>query len=251
MYIKILLSVVVTFLVLGNCNAQQKKIVEEIREPVSFKIKSLDGLQVQANIYLNNFSDKGLIILCHQAGWSSGEYKYTAPKLMRLGYNCLAIDQRSGGEVNNVPNKTVARAKNQNKIVDFLSAEQDIVAAVRWAKKNNKGKSIILCGSSYSASLVLKVAQDEGVDKVLSFSPGEYFGDKMTLIDNIDKLDIPVFITCAKKEIERTQPIFDIIPSENKTFFKPTTEGNHGSRALWSKFDDSKDYWEAVKAFLK
>ena len=30
----------------------------------------------------------------------------------------------------------------------------------------------------------------------------------------------------------------------------PKTKGNHGSRALWSKFNDSNDYWHAVSKFL-
>lgn len=223
----------------------------------TLSIPSVDGLAITA-FYYDGFKgrkttekNKFTIILCHQAGWSRGEYLEIAPSLRAEGFSCLALDQRSGGGVNDVANETAKLAEKLKKPTTYLDAEQDIVAAVRWVKANKKGQKIILWGSSYSASLVLKVAQDEGVDKVLSFSPGEYFKDKMTLKEKINKLDIPVFITCSKKEIERTQSIFDVIPSKSKIFFKPSTTGNHGSRALWSKFDDSDAYWEAVRSFLK
>lgn len=35
------------------------------------------------------------------------------------------------------------------------------------------------------------------------------------------------------------------------TTFRPETEGQHGSQALWSAFDDSDAYWSAVEAFLQ
>ena len=190
-----------------------------------------------------------MIVLCHQAGWSRGEYQEIIKELVAMDYSCLAIDQRSGGGVNDVINETAKRAKEQEKATSYLDAEQDIIAAVRWASKKNE--KIILWGSSYSSSLALKVAHEEkAVIKVLSFSPGEYFGEKLNLTAAISDLNKPVFITCAQKEIKRTQPIFDAIASKNKVFFKPSTTGNHGSRALWAQFDDNQSYWKAVKKFL-
>jgi hypothetical protein len=32
--------------------------------------------------------------------------------------------------------------------------------------------------------------------------------------------------------------------------FLPNSTGNHGSRALWEKFDDHDAYWKSVKEFL-
>ena len=209
---------------------------------------SLDGLQITAD-YFEIDETKPLIVLCHQANWSRGEYQEIIPKLVALGYNCLAIDQRSGKEINGVINETAKLAKEQNKGMQYWDAEQDVVAAVRYA--NKKSKKVILWGSSYSASLVLKVAQEEeAVKRVLSFSPGEYFGDFLNLKESINQLNKPVFLTCSKDEIEKTQSIVDAIPSQNKLFFQPGTKGNHGSRALFERFADHEDYWEAVKRFL-
>ena len=37
---------------------------------------------------------KPTVLLCHQAGYSRGEYLKTAKKLNALGFSCMAIDQR-------------------------------------------------------------------------------------------------------------------------------------------------------------
>ena len=36
------------------------------------------------------------IVMFHQAGWSRGEYREIAPKLVAKGYRVLAVDQRAG-----------------------------------------------------------------------------------------------------------------------------------------------------------
>ena len=78
------------------------------QETIEYSAK--DGLEITADLYEAPESDT-FILLFHQAGWSRGEYKETAPKLNTLGYSCLAVDQRSGDEVNAVKNKTHIRAK--------------------------------------------------------------------------------------------------------------------------------------------
>ena len=63
-------------------------------------------------------------------------------------------------------------------------------------------------------------------------------------------IDDPVFITSAKNEKSAWWPIYEVITKEHRAHFLPETAGNHGSRALWERFDDSPAYWEAVTAFL-
>ena len=142
-------------------------------ETLSFP--SEDDLEITADLY-HASTDGPVVVLCHQAGWSRGEYKETAKTLQERGYNCLAVDQRSGGAVNDTDNETFKRAEAAGKGTEFLDAEQDIVAAVNYMSERY-GKPVILVGSSYSAALSLKVAaENDNVRAVLSFSPGEYFG---------------------------------------------------------------------------
>lgn len=211
-----------------------------------------DGLSITADLYEKSGSKK-VIILFHQAGWSRGEYKEIAPKLNALGYTCLAVDLRSGGGVNDVKNETNARAKKAGKKTAYADAFQDIEAAVSHVKSQHNPDQLIIWGSSYSSALVLKYAGDypDNMDAALSFSPGEYFGNKSFISSSAKNIKVPSFITSAKNEKGSWWGIHQSIPEGEKQFFLPDTKGNHGSRALWGKFDDNDSYWAEVKSFLK
>jgi len=231
------------FLLSNYCFSFQSKTI-------TFEAK--DGLKVTADLYESNKAGSPFIILFHQAGWSRGEYREIAPKLNDLGFNCLAVDQRSGNTVNGVDNETSKTASSEGLETGMINAIPDLEAAISYVKSNYKPSVLIIWGSSYSASLVLKVAGDNPglVDGVLSFSPGEYFGKDISIANSAGNIQIPVFITSAKGEKKNWERIFESIPSEQKTNYLPETTGNHGSRALWKKFSDSKGYWDSVIAFL-
>ena len=222
------------------------------------EFESQDGLKITADLYMK-FDDKTkpFIVLCHQAGWSRGEYREIAPKLNALGFNCMAIDQRSGKSVNGVTNETAARAVAEDKKHSFVDAEQDILAATKYAKENFADEKLILWGSSYSSSLVLHVTGEHPdlVNGTLAFSPSEYFSrlgkPENWIATSVVKAKCPIFITSAKKEARNWQGIYDAIKADGKTEFLPKTAGNHGSRALYSKYKDSREYWKAVKGFLR
>lgn len=218
---------------------------------------SKDGLMITADTYIIHPESSPLIILFHQAGWSRGEYLEIAPRLNKLGFNCMAVDQRSGGIVNGVENQTAKAAKKEGKEINYLDARQDLLASIEYVKKIYKPEKLIIWGSSYSAALVLQIAGENPdiADGVLAFAPGEYFskfGKSETWIeDSAKNINKPVFITSAKAEATKWKPIFNSIKSERKISFIPKTQGNHGSRALWERFADSEDYWNAVTEFLK
>lgn len=130
---------------------------------------SNDGLSITADLYQIE-NPKAFILLCHQAGFSRGEYVDTAKKLNELGYSCIAIDQRSGKNANNITNETAKRAKEKGLATTYLDAKQDIEAAIDYSYKLNKNQSIIIVGSSYSASLVLLIASsNEKIKAIASF----------------------------------------------------------------------------------
>ncbi|MFQ5779739.1 MAG: alpha/beta hydrolase family protein [Nitrospiria bacterium] len=230
-------------------------LVAEAKETRVFPSK--DGLQMTADTYIMHKNKKTpLIVLFHQAGWSRGEYLEIAPRLNKLGFNCIAVDLRSGEGVNGILNETAGRAKSGGKGTRYVDALQDIEAALIYARQHyGKGK-VIAWGSSYSAALVLKVAGDEPelVDGVLAFAPGEYFtrqGKPPNWIeDSAQKIESPVFITSARKEKGAWSNIFKAIKTKDKMSYLPSSQGNHGSRALWRRFEDNEGYWRAVEEFL-
>jgi alpha-beta hydrolase superfamily lysophospholipase len=219
--------------------------------------KASDSLEVRADLYMKHDRKAPFIVLFHQAGWSRGEYAEIAPKLNDLGFNCMAVDQRSGGTVNGVDNITAKNASVAGVGTDFPDAMKDMLAAIEYAKENFSEGKFIMWGSSYSAALVLKLFGDDQslADKALAFSPGEYFerfGKPSDWIGSSAKnIEKPVFITSAQSEKDVWWGIYQGIPAKDKANFVPSTTGNHGSRALWNQFSDSKDYWNAVEAFLQ
>ena len=220
---------------------------------VTITFQAKDELTITADLYAPHPKDAPFIILFHQASWSRGEYIEIAPKLNEMGFNAIAVDLRSGGNVNKILNLTNRQATKLGKPTDYLDALGDMESAIKYVKSQFPKAKIVIWGSSYSASLVIKLAGDNPtlIDGVLAFSPGEYFESSKTYIrDSAKNVKCPVFITSASKEAKAWKSIFLAIGSKTKHSFLPETKGNHGSRALWSKFNDSKDYWQGVSKFL-
>lgn len=215
-----------------------------------------DKVAVTTDIYAPNPVSAPFIILFHQASYSRGEYLEIAPKLNAMGFNCMAVDLRSGEAVNGVENKTWRYADSLNMQTRYIDAYTDMRAALSYVKRKYPGAKIILLGSSYSASLSIKLASDfpEGISGVVAFSPGEYFSKFGWSRDIIQisaaQVKCPVFITSTRDEQDMWQKIFDAVPSQGKVAFLPQGNGMHGAKALWSDFQENTVYWSALKNFL-
>ena len=225
-------------------------------ETVTFP--SEDGLLITADIHAPyNNGEAPVIVLFHQAGSSRGEYFDIAPWLNTLGYNCMAVDQRSGETIRGIENETALKAVKESRATGYIDALPDIRAALAYAHRHYGKGQVIVWGSSYSAALVLKVAGDSPgqVDGVLAFSPGEYFkraGKTDTWIQtSVQHIRVPVFITSSRNEADVWAAIFEAIESDKKVSFIPATDGRHGSRAMWKKYPDSDAYRDAVIDFLE
>jgi dienelactone hydrolase len=222
---------------------------------ISFSSK--DGLQVTADLYLAHPTEAPFIVLFHQARASRGEYRMIAPELNAFGFNAMAVDQRIGNSFNAITNETAKRFGTEGMSEAYIDAMPDMEAAIKYARKNYAKGKLIIWGSSYSASLVLKIAGDNPnlSDGVLAFSPGEYFGNlgkgPTYISESARKIGVPVFITSSHNEKNEWFPIYESIPGERKTYFLPPSGGAHGSSALFEYYDASNDYWKAVKDFLK
>ena len=223
---------------------------EFIGETINFKAD--DGVIITADLYMAHESSAPFIVLYHQAGYSRGEYRSIAPRLNAMGFNCMAIDQRSGDKVNGIINETHKVAVASNLPTEYLDAIPDIEAAYLYVKYSIKPDKIVLWGSSYSAALMFYMANvhHDNISGILSFAPGEYFKvNGKDLKTYATHITCPVFVTSAKSEYSNWKPIYDNIKSD-KSSFLPETEGKHGSKALWANNPSHKAYWTAVKKFL-
>ncbi len=219
----------------------------------TIKFKAVDGVKITADLYMSYKKNATFIVLFHQGGSSRGEYREIAPKLNELGFNCLAIDQRSGSYYCGVENETGISASKLNKSKNFIDAKIDMTSAVEYAKKKYAKGKIIIWDSSYSASLVLYLSGTKQInaDGMLSFSPGEYFSNKSFIRTAASNIIKPVFITSALSEKYSWRDIYEAIPSQDNFSFLPENGfGKHGSSTLREKNKGNEEYWIAVEGFL-
>lgn len=220
-------------------------------EPVT--LTASDGVKVYGDFYPAGSKSAPYILLFHQAGSNHAEYAPIAPRLVKLGFNCLAIDQRSGGDMFGQKNETVEHIGHNG---DYLDALKDMEAALAWAKGQSPQSKILVWGSSYSASLVFLLAakHPDEIAAVLAFSPGEYLKDKHAVRDAASRVSVPIFVTSAKdpEEIAAAKSILAASPSMQRTQFVPEVAGVHGSSTLRDDRDSkgAAENWQAVEAFL-
>jgi dienelactone hydrolase len=225
------------------------------QSPRTVAFMAADSLPVTADLYAPLPPTSPFIVLFHQAGASRGEYREIAPRLVAMGFNCLAVDQRAGDSMNGEVNETARRAQAEGRQASMLAARQDLEAALRYARAQYAKGPLLAWGSSYSASLVLVVAGERKglVDGVLAFSPGEYFpvspGGPHMVTTAARSIKVPVFITAARSE-DDWRPIYAAVAPALRRSYVPEAEGRHGSSALWKDTPGQEGYWQAVRGFL-
>lgn len=216
---------------------------------VTFKAK--DGLTITANQYIMD-STYSFILLFHQAESSKGEYIETAKKLLKLKYNVLAVDLRSGATTNFIPNSTALEAKTKGFKHDYIDALQDISASIDYAFTINN-KPIIIFGSSYSASLCLLEGKNNNkVKAVIAFSPGEFFEPQIEMEERVVGYGKKIFVAATQLEEKYVKILMSGVSGKYKTIFIPKEGvGEHGSKALWKTSETQREYWLNLFLFFK
>jgi alpha-beta hydrolase superfamily lysophospholipase len=220
----------------------------EIYDKIEFPSK--DGLTITADLYSAK-TPKGFILLCHRSHCNRAEYRETAPRLLALGYSCLAIDQRSGMKIFGETNETANRAKAAGLATGYWDAMVDIEAGVDYGYSQNSDQPIIVLGSSYSGSLALLCAvRNTKIGTVLAFSPGEFL--KNTSVQKeLRELKKPIFVTSNKAEVAEVTEVVRLLEKKYLTQHIPISDGFHGSKMLWKSVSGSEEYWVALQAYLK
>lgn len=219
--------------------------------PNKVEFSAPDGLIISGNLY-DVDKEKPIILLMHQAGYNRIEYADIAPKLNAMGYNCLAIDLRSGGSFAGKSNNTSTRAIKKGLQPKMIDAQQDVAAAIDFLYKKYNQK-VIAWGSSFSSSLALLEGYNNSkVKAIVSFSPGDYFGNDITSLSTVfSEIDKPYLVTSSKQEAEALKTLIgNSKQTDMQQQFIPSSNGFHGSRALWEGQDGAEEYWNVVTQFL-
>ncbi|MGC9341368.1 MAG: hypothetical protein ACP5E3_01565 [Bacteroidales bacterium] len=228
---------------------QQNSNAQIIRKSL-IEFYSSDSLLISADHYFSS-RENPYIILFHREGSSRGEFEAIAERFVKMRFNCLAVDMRNGDNFGFVNNKTAARAKEMNIDTD-AKAELDVLAAIDYISQISQ-QSVVLLGSSYSASLCLKIAtENDSVRAIMTFSPGEFFRPQLTLNEIFQLLDQPVYIACNTAEYPFLLEAVEGIDSENLTLVKPPENAENRGVGLLSDNNPVSDiYWLSVLIFIK
>lgn len=216
------------------------------------RFPSKDGAMITGDLYLIDETSP-IILLFHQATASRGEYIETAKKLNELGYNALAVDQRSGEGINDIENMTYKRLSVETSAFSFKEAIVDVEATIEYAA-NTFDMPMIALGSSYSASILCVIGQSYESDLLglVLFSPGQnmYFDNK-PVSEMASDLMLPIFLTCGSHESYEPLQILEMIPSENVVTFFPERTVIHGSSLLWESTENNEIIWEAMMDYIQ
>ncbi len=169
--------------------------------------KADDGVRVFADLYVVKDGKRApIVMLFHQAG-SNGraEYAYHIPRLVEAGYNVLVVDQRSGGSHFGGENRT---AERDGEDYTYCEAYPDVEAALDFVIDEGFRGSRYAWGSSYSASLVLRLGMErpDDLSGIVSFSPavgGAMMPCSTTVY--ITSNEVPTFIAIPASEVSKYQ----------------------------------------------
>ena len=195
---------------------------------IQIQLPAADGHTVYADFYAaGSERAKSVLLMFHQARSNAGEYETIAPHFTKIGFDCLAIDQRSGGNMFHRENRTAAVA---NGSTDYMATYADLQGAVAWAEKQHYSL-IVPWGSSYSAALTLKLLSESPKLKAgLVFSLGEYMGDKGTVKAWASAVKVPVYFVCTPDELrDGRQELFDALGDKKDSELIAYPGSVHGS----------------------
>ncbi len=209
-----------------------------------------DGITLTADLYTRRKKPGRLMILFHQAQSSRGEYRFIARRLVAAGFDCLAIDQRSGEGWAMIRNETAVAAAEEGLPRDYLDALPDLRRSVNWARELGYKGKIGVMGSSYSASLVIFLgAEMADLGAVVSFSPGDYLPPHGSILTAARALSVPTLVICPPREEGQARQVFQAIASRTKQLYVQPA-GIHGASTL-DRSPTRDQAWERLLKFLK
>ena len=243
----------------ASCTSEIKTEAPKENSPASeISFYTPDSIQIFGDLYEVD-KQKSTILLFHQGGSNArGEYSAIIPRLIEAGFNVLAIDQRMGGQAYGSYNRTLANIPS-NRFGDgytYCDAYNNLESALDFIISSGFTAKKILWGSSYSASLAIKLAHQKETDvqAVLAFSPAA--GGPMQACnpnEYFQTLKTPLLLLRPPGEMENesSKAQFDLAKSFNHETYVPS-HGVHGSSMLVKERveNDVEACWEVVLAFL-
>lgn len=215
-----------------------------------------DGGMLFADTYPSSRGSAApVVLLFHQGGGDArGEYGPIISRLVERGFNVLAIDLPGGGNRFGVENRTVASRPRSDP--SYCDEYGDLEAALAWVASSSFSGLRVLWGSSYSASLAIRLAADhpEKVAAVLAFSPAASGPMESCRPDPyLTRLAAPLLVSRPTGELAlpAVQAQSELVRQAGHEVFE-AVGGTHGSSMLVAgrATGDVEPTWERVLSFI-
>jgi dienelactone hydrolase len=207
-----------------------------------------DGRKFTGDLYETGKKDAPIVLLFHQARSGRGEYRLIAPRLVKAGFNCLAIDQRVGDGWGGLRNETAA-AYGGKRPLQYGDAKPDLYGAVSYVRGLHWTGKLAVVGSSYSAALaVLLAAESVHATSVVLFSPGDYLKPRGLVLSAAQAVGEPTLVIAPKNEEMQARMVFTALSSPDKDLVV-LPKGVHGASTLY-RSPDAEKAWKSFLAFL-
>lgn len=204
--------------------------------PREVQFRTADTVRVTADLHVGPGPRTApMLLLFHQGGASArGEYGPIIPRLLAAGYHVLAVDQRSGGDRFDGVNRTMRGLGRSSS--SYCEVYHDLEAALRFVRREGFTGKIVAWGSSYSATLAIRLGADHGdeVAAVVAFSPAG--GEPMAGCQPgpmLTRLKVPLLVLRppAEMELDHVRDFADSLARHGHALFVPE-HGVHGSSML-------------------
>ena len=241
------------------CEHSSKETSSSEAYPKEISFYTSDSIKIFGDLYISDQSDP-VILLFHQGGSNArAEYGPIIPRLLEDDFNILAIDQRQGGQYFGGYNRTIANVPtyNYSDTYTYCDAYNNLESALDFVIENDFTGKKILWGSSYSATLSIKLAHErqQAVDAVLAFSPAS--GKPMEGCNPepfLENLTVPLLFLRPRRELqsERSQNQLDLVKSYNHQTYI-AENGVHGSSMLVETRTKHpvNEVWQVVMEFIR
>ena len=147
-------------------------------DPVQIELTAVDSVRTVSFWYERN-DDSPVVILLHNTGTTSSNFRPLIPVLFQGGFQILAMDLRGHGRsIGLAPEIHAAMRSRQNSA--YISMKYDVDAAVQWLieEKNIKPANIAFVGGQFGSTLAIQaMAEHPKLGATVALSPSSrYFG---------------------------------------------------------------------------
>lgn len=238
------------------------------KEIVSFESverKMRDGIVMTADHYTVELYDEateaeevrrswGIVIALHDARSSRGEFRQIGHRLNQLGLDVLAVDLRSGAKRGTVENGTYKSywesVGGRGKRPHPKEAYDDVVFAMEWVRQLHPTGPLIVFGSGSSADLALVYAsrEEDTIDALFCFSPGESLRG-WSVQEAAGKLRVPIYATCGpgKTELTRARTAIALVDKAYLT----SNFGDRCMRGVQALLRCGGGHWPKIREMLE